>query len=57
MKTYFISAESPNMKVKAQIKANSITEAIEIFLSDYRKEINSTEETRLQTISFFVTKI
>jgi hypothetical protein len=55
MKTYFISAESTNMKVKAHIEANSITEAIEIFLKDYSKEIDSTEETRLQTISFFVT--
>ena len=55
MKTYLISAESTNMKVKAHIEANSITEAIETFLKDYSKEIDSTEETRLQTISFFVT--
>lgn len=55
MKTYLISAESMNMKVKAKIEANSITEAIETFLKDYSKEIDSTEETRIQTISFFVT--
>jgi hypothetical protein len=55
MKIYFVNAESINMKVKAPIEANSITEAIETFLKDYSVEINSTEETRIQTISFFVT--
>jgi hypothetical protein len=55
MKIYFVNAESINMKVKAHIEANSITEAIETFLKDYSVEINSTEETRIQTISFFVT--
>ncbi|MHB8483710.1 MAG: hypothetical protein ACYDBV_13435 [Nitrospiria bacterium] len=57
MNSYYIIAETGNIKIRKQVDAPSIKDAIAKFIAEYEKEINKTEETHLQTISFFVTKI